>query len=60
MSNLSGKTALVTGASREMGRATPLAFVLRFSNRPVHRSWCPRTLESLTRSDGYPAQPMKS
>jgi NAD(P)-dependent dehydrogenase (short-subunit alcohol dehydrogenase family) len=54
MSNFSGKTALVTGASRGIGRASALAFVPRFSNRPVHRSWCPRTLESLTRSDGYP------
>jgi hypothetical protein len=32
MSTLSGKTALVTGASRWNGRTGALAFVTRFSN----------------------------
>jgi hypothetical protein len=38
MSILSGKTALVTGASRWNGRTSAVAFVPRFSNRPVRRS----------------------
>jgi len=32
MSILSGKTALVTGASRWIGRASAFAFIPRFSN----------------------------
>jgi len=59
MSNLSGKTALVTGVARDRPRQCPRVrtSIFELTDPPI---WCPRTLEPLTRSDGYPAQPMKS